>query len=226
MKKAARFLEQRMARDVEKVTGGRYRRLKVDEQTLTFTVFSPETNDWLDVRQLSQGTLDQLYLCARLGIVRQVTQPAAPPLIFDDPFITFDEVRAAGAVALLKELARDHQVIYLTTSDRYDASADKVIELPAPLDKDEPEPIAPDTGPVETMSFWASSTIPVAPRAVRVAQAPDLAPTRDKRGAPDTADNGNGHHPAAAPPVDAPELEDAEPSPEPTPTPFWPVEDR
>ena len=73
MKKAARFLEQRMARDIERITGGRYRRLRVDEQTLTFTVFSPETNDWIDVRRLSQGTLDQLYLCARLGIVRQVT---------------------------------------------------------------------------------------------------------------------------------------------------------
>ncbi|MGI8928056.1 MAG: AAA family ATPase, partial [Candidatus Limnocylindrales bacterium] len=41
MKKAARFLEQRMARDIERITGGRYRRLRVDEATLTFTVFSP-----------------------------------------------------------------------------------------------------------------------------------------------------------------------------------------
>ena len=28
MKKAARFLEQRMARDIERITGGRYRRLR------------------------------------------------------------------------------------------------------------------------------------------------------------------------------------------------------
>ncbi|HUR16101.1 MAG TPA: AAA family ATPase [Candidatus Limnocylindrales bacterium] len=199
MKKAARFLEQRMARDVEKVTGGRYRRLKVDEQTLTFTVFSPETNDWLDVRQLSQGTLDQLYLCARLGIVRQVTSPAAPPLIFDDPFITFDETRAARAVGLLKELARDNQVIYLTTSDRYDAQADKVIELPEPLDRDEPEPIATASGPTETLSFWSSSAIPVEPRA-------------------------NGHHGAPATAADAPGQPPVEPAPEPTP--LWPVEER
>ena len=158
MKKAARFLEQRMARDIERVTGGRYRRLRVDEQTLTFTVYSPELDDWIDVRRLSQGTLDQLYLCARLGIVRQVTQPAAPPLIFDDPFVTFDAERAERALEMLKELAHDFQVIYLTTSDRYDAVADNVIVLPEPMDKDEPEPVTPtDAG--EAMPMWSSATL-------------------------------------------------------------------
>jgi len=158
MKKAARFLEQRMARDIERVTGGRYRRLRVDEQTLTFTVYSPEVDDWIDVRRLSQGTLDQLYLCARLGIVRQVTQPAAPPLIFDDPFVTFDAERAERALKMLKELAHDFQVIYLTCSDRYDTVADNVIVLPEPTDKDEPEPVTPaDAG--EAMPMWSSATL-------------------------------------------------------------------
>ena len=158
MKKAARFLEQRMARDIERITGGRYRRLRVDEQTLTFTVYSPEIDDWIDVRRLSQGTLDQLYLCARLGIVRQVTQPAAPPLIFDDPFVTFDAERAERALKMVKELARDFQVIYLTCSDRYDAVADNVIVLPEPLEKDGPEPVA-RTGAGEAMPMWSSATL-------------------------------------------------------------------
>ena len=158
MKKAARYLEQRMARDIERVTGGRYRRLRVDEQTLTFTVYSPELADWIDVRRLSQGTLDQLYLCARLGIVRQVTAPGTPPLIFDDPFVTFDAERAERALLMLKELARDFQVIYLSCSDRYDAVADNVIVLPAPLEKDEPEPVAPTPGG-EAMPMWSSATL-------------------------------------------------------------------
>ena len=158
MKKAARFLELRMARDIERITGGRYRRLRVDEQTLTFTVYSPELDDWIDVRRLSQGTLDQLYLCARLGIVRQVTQPAAPPLIFDDPFVTFDAERAERALNMLKELAHDFQVIYLATSDRYDAVADNVVVLPEPTDKDLPDPVTPtDAG--EAMPMWSSATL-------------------------------------------------------------------
>ena len=159
MKKAARFLEGRMARDIERITGGRYRRLRVDEATLTFSVHSPETGGWIDVRRLSQGTLDALYLCARLGIVRQVTAPAAPPLVLDDPFVTFDDERATRALALLKDIARDLQVILLTTSDRYDKLADKVVVLPAPEERDGPEPVAP-TASAESMSVWSSTSLP------------------------------------------------------------------
>ncbi len=195
MKKAARFLEQRMARDIERITGGRYRRLKVDEATLTFSVFSPEINDWMDVRRLSQGTLDQLYLCARLGIVRQVTEPGNPPLVFDDPLITFDDDRARRALALLKDISRDHQVIYLTTSDRFDSMADRVITLAAPTERDEPDAVAA-TGPAETLTMWSTGTIPT---------------TATK---PST--NGNGH--ARPTPAPAPAAETAEPAP------LWPEE--
>lgn len=163
MKKAARFLEQRMARDIERVTDGRYRRLKIDESTLTFSVYSAELDDWIDVRRLSQGTLDQLFLCARLGIVRQVTEPGNPPLLFDDPFVTFDEQRAERAMSLLKDIASDFQVIYLTASERYDNAADRVVVLPAPTALDEPaEPDAPSTG--EAMSMWSTNALPPAQR--------------------------------------------------------------
>ncbi len=160
MKKAARFLEQRMSGDIERITGGRYRRLRVDEDTLTFSVYSPEVDDWVDVRRLSQGTLDQLYLCARLGIVRQVTQPAAPPLLFDDPFVTFDEQRAEEALKLLKDLAHDFQVIYLTCSDRYDAVADNVVVLPTPAGRDDLEPKPVQSADGESLSMWSSTSTP------------------------------------------------------------------
>ncbi len=132
MKKAARFLEQRMARDVARITGGRYRRVQVDEAELALRVWSAERADWVDVTGLSQGTIDSFYLVARLGLVRQVTQDRRPPLVFDDPFLTFDHDRAQQALQLLREMAKDHQVIYLTTSDRYDAVADRVVELTGP----------------------------------------------------------------------------------------------
>lgn len=136
MKKAARYLEERMGTDVARITAGRYRRIAIDENELTFRVWAPERGDWVDARQLSQGTLDQLYLAARLALVRQVTQHRHPPLIFDDPFITFDDARARQALGLLKETAADHQVIYLTTSERYDGIADRVVTLAGPTTRD------------------------------------------------------------------------------------------
>jgi uncharacterized protein YhaN len=66
-----------------------------------------------------------------------VTGDRRPPLIFDDPFVTLDDGRAARALELLKDISHDFQVIYLTTSDRYDGAADAVVELPAPSDVDD-----------------------------------------------------------------------------------------
>jgi uncharacterized protein YhaN len=94
------------------------------------------------VTDLSQGTLDIVYLAARLGLVRLVTGDRRPPLVLDDPFVTLDDTRASLALGLLRELAADFQVIYLTTSDRYDHLADSVVQLPGPAAADtqaEPE---------------------------------------------------------------------------------------
>jgi DNA repair exonuclease SbcCD ATPase subunit len=91
MKTATRYLEGHMVRDVSMVTGGRYRRVRVDDKSLDIEIHAPERGDWVPVSILSQGTLDLVYLAARLGLVRLVTGDRRPPLVFDDPFVTMDE---------------------------------------------------------------------------------------------------------------------------------------
>ena len=142
MKTVTRYLERRMVTDIERVTGGRYRRVAVDDKTLDLRLFAPEKGDWVNVAALSQGTLDLVYLAARLGLVRLVTGDRRPPLVFDDPFVTLDDARATRALDLLREISRDFQVIYLTTSDRYHAAADSVVALAGPTEQDDgaPEP--------------------------------------------------------------------------------------
>ena len=157
MKTATRYLEQRMTKDLEVATAGRYRYVRVDDRTLDIEIRAPEKRDWVKVSTLSQGTLDLVYLSARLGLVRLVTGDRRPPLLFDDPFVTLDDARATRALQLLKDVAADFQVIYLTTSDRYDEAAEVVVELPGPTALDDgpaPEtaiPAAavpvPDAGP-------------------------------------------------------------------------------
>ena len=137
MKTATRYLEGHMVRDVSTVTGGRYRRVRVDDKSLDIDIHAPERGDWVPVNLLSQGTLDLVYLTARLGLVRLVTGDRRPPLVFDDPFVTLDDDRATRALALLKRVADDFQIIYLTTSDRYDAAAHAVVELPGPATVDD-----------------------------------------------------------------------------------------
>jgi len=132
LRSATRYLERRMVSDVERVTAGRYRRVQVDDQDLSLKVFAPELGDWVDVSALSQGTLDTVYLAARIGLVRLVTGDRRPPLVLDDPFVTLDDDRARRALELLRDVSADFQVIYLTTSDRYDSAADAVQVLAGP----------------------------------------------------------------------------------------------
>lgn len=140
MKSATRYLERTMVADIERVTAGRYRRVAVDDRTLDIRLHAPERGDWVEVTALSQGTLDLVYLVARIGLVRLVTGGRRPPLILDDPFVTFDDERARRALELLGDVARDFQVIYLTTSDRYDAAADAVVRLEGPTEVDDEAP--------------------------------------------------------------------------------------
>ena len=142
MKTATRYLEAHMVRGLATATDGRYRRVRVDDRTLDIEVHAPEKADWVSISDLSQGTIDLVFLVARLGLVRLITGDRRPPLVFDDPFVTFDNARAVRALELLKAVAADFQVIYLTTSDRYDAFADSVVELLGPT--------AVDSSPAET----------------------------------------------------------------------------
>ena len=134
LKTAARFLEERMGPSISTITDGRYEEIEVDEKNLAFTVRAPETGELVDAAQLSQGTADQLYLTARLGLVRLVTMDRRPPLILDDPFVTFDRSRGERALRLVKRIAAEQgfQVLYLTCSSRFDQLADKLVLLEGP----------------------------------------------------------------------------------------------
>ena len=165
MKTATRYLEAHMVRDLALVTGGRYRRVKVDDKALDIEVFSPDKGDWVHVSSLSQGTIDLIYLVARLGLVRLVTGDRRPPLVFDDPFVTLDDTRAANAVQLLKQIASDFQVIYLTTSDRYDQYADAVVALTGPTALD--VPVAGEPADGEPAPAGAGTPAPTTPAATK-----------------------------------------------------------
>jgi hypothetical protein len=163
MRKATRFLEQQVGRDISRLTGGRYKRVSIDDQSLDIRVWAPERGDWVAAYQLSKGTIDQVFLAARMGLVRLVTQGRRPPMVLDDPFVTFDDARASRAALLLRELSSDFQVIYLACTNRYDGLADAVIELPGPNDVE-----ASTAGPIaaRASALAGKSSAPVHPASV------------------------------------------------------------
>ena len=64
----------------------------------------------------SDGTVDQLYLSLRLAVAEELTPEA--PLVLDDALVRFDDSRMAQALKILKEMAKNKQVICFTCQNR------------------------------------------------------------------------------------------------------------
>ncbi len=132
----SRYVERRVNAAIGQMTGGRYRRVAIDDGTLAVRVFSADRNDWVPVGSLSDGTAEQVLLAARIGLVGFVTGGRLPPLLLDDPFAGYDDARAARSFELLRRLATGQQIVYLTTSNRFDKAGDALVELAGPTTLD------------------------------------------------------------------------------------------
>ena len=64
----------------------------------------------------SDGTVDQLYLSLRLAVAEELTPEA--PLVLDDALVRFDDGRMAQALKILREMAKNKQVICFTCQNR------------------------------------------------------------------------------------------------------------
>ena len=127
-----RYVERRINATIGRMTGGRYRRVALDDGSLAVRVFAADRDDWVPIEALSDGTAEQILLAARIGLLGFVTGGRFPPLLLDDPFAGYDDVRAARSFDVLGELAANQQIVYLTASNRFDAAADAVVELSGP----------------------------------------------------------------------------------------------
>lgn len=83
------------------------------------------------VEKLSQGTAEQLYIALRLGFVTVISDQANFPVIIDDGFVNFDNIRRQRMLALLEKIAEKNQVIYFTADDRIKDLDVKILDLQA-----------------------------------------------------------------------------------------------
>jgi len=65
--------------------------------------------------QLSRGTREQLYLSMRFGLIEDYETRAEPlPIVMDDVFVNFDDARREHVLDILRDFARNRQVIILS----------------------------------------------------------------------------------------------------------------
>jgi DNA repair exonuclease SbcCD ATPase subunit len=130
LKSTLQLLDDETSNILREVTDGKYSQVRFDRHSLKFEVYSNELDDWVDPEShLSRGTIDQLYLAARLALVRIISEEKNPVIILDDPFVTFDNDRRRNALKVLKRFAERYQIFLLTCHDHYDGITNSVITL-------------------------------------------------------------------------------------------------
>lgn len=94
------------------VTSGRYTRVLQDDDRI---IVLDQNGGRKGPHELSRGTVEQLYLCVRLGLAAEFGRRSARlPIIMDDVLVNFDPERARALAAALAEFAATHQVLFFT----------------------------------------------------------------------------------------------------------------
>jgi uncharacterized protein YhaN len=69
----------------------------------------------LEAAYLSRGSVEQLYLCLRIGLAETFAERCESlPLILDDVLVNFDPARAAAVAEVIAETSEHHQVLFFT----------------------------------------------------------------------------------------------------------------
>ncbi|MDH3256606.1 MAG: AAA family ATPase [Nitrospinota bacterium] len=105
---------QAAGRMFSKITGGYYQGVEKPLESDQFRIVQ-RNGGFKSPVQLSRGTREQLYLSMRFGLIEDYETRAEPlPIVMDDVFVNFDDTRREHVLDILRDFARDRQVIILS----------------------------------------------------------------------------------------------------------------
>jgi uncharacterized protein YhaN len=81
----------------------------------------------LESGELSRATAEQLFLAVRLARIRQIDTTL--PVVLDDALTNFDPAHSARTLGFIDELARTHQVFFLTAHPAFVDLADEYADV-------------------------------------------------------------------------------------------------
>ncbi len=95
------------------LTNGKYEHVHAPTGAKLFQV---EAKNYIryTVDELSQGTIDQLYVSLRLAISKVMSDKFVIPLMIDDAFVNFDDQRTDQIIKIIKQYANDQQILFFT----------------------------------------------------------------------------------------------------------------
>lgn len=107
-------INERLSYIVEKVTNGRYKEVKMDEN-LNIRVL--RDHDYISFEKLSAGAIAEIYLALRITVADMLNGTKNLPLILDEAFVLYDDSRLEATLRELSNIA-DRQIIIFTCHKR------------------------------------------------------------------------------------------------------------
>ena len=101
-----------------KITNGTYSRIikPIDSEDI---LVEDAQHKRKGVQEMSRGTLEQLYLAMRFGLIDEYESRSEPlPAVLDDVFVNFDDDRDERLIEVLNQFGQQRQVIVLTCHKR------------------------------------------------------------------------------------------------------------
>lgn len=93
------------------LTYNRYTQINLNKKGIKVRQFS---DILFEPHELSQGTLEQLYVALRLAFIATASRMVKMPIMIDDAFVNFDEVRKTSMYKVLQKVSQNHQVLFFT----------------------------------------------------------------------------------------------------------------
>ena len=95
-------------------------RITIDQD---FNVMFEHSGEIHSEKHFSSGLRSICALCMRLAFVDNMYGEDKPFIIMDDPFVFLDEKHMQNTTRVIKELAKDNQIIYFCCHDSRNISA-------------------------------------------------------------------------------------------------------
>ena len=83
----------------------------------SFALLKNESGSYKQTEAYSRGTRDTFNLAVRLALIDSLYENETPFIILDDPFAYFDDKKFAEGKDVIKAIAKEKQVLYLTCAE-------------------------------------------------------------------------------------------------------------
>ncbi len=112
-----------LSKIIEKISMGKYKNVQFDE--IQGMIVEVENGNYMVAKNLSVGTIDQLYLSLRLSAGSDLSFEKLP-IILDETFAYWDSKRLENILKYLNEEYKNRQIILFTCTDREEKILDKL----------------------------------------------------------------------------------------------------